>query len=318
MSYALDDGPVKLWWPGDPCPAEFKEAARNPNVLAWAHNEAFERTCEHLLMGPKYGFPIIPYEQRRCTMALAYAMALPGSLENVAAAVGLEVRKDMEGRRLMMKMATPKTARADGTYEWHDTPGNREKLAAYCVQDTVVERALHKRLLDLSADEQDLWCLDARINDRGVYVDLKAINAAIAVIEATQAKLDTEMMRVTGGWVKACTQVAALIEWAGLRGIDLQGLAKADVTEALDRDDLPPEVRRALELRRDAAKSSTAKLKAMRDSASSDGRVRGTMQYHGAATGRWAGRRLQPQNLPRPMMEQQDIEAVLAMIGGEA
>lgn len=122
------------------------------------------------------------------------------------------------------------------------------------------------------------------------------------------------MTRVTGGNVTACSKVSDLTDWIKNQGVAVDGVAKSDVSDLLARGDLPANVRRALELRRDAAKSSTAKLSAMKAAAGADGRVRGTLQFHGAATGRWAGRRVQTQNLPRPGISQEEIDQVFDIL----
>ena len=107
-AFAVDDEPVKLWTPGDAVPAEFREAAANPNWLAVAHNAAFEMTIEELLLAPRYGWPVIPLERQRCTLAMASALALPGKLERVADVLELSRRKDVAGHRLMQMMSKPK------------------------------------------------------------------------------------------------------------------------------------------------------------------------------------------------------------------
>ena len=143
-----------------------------------------------------------------------------------------------------------------------------------------------------------------------------------------QKRLNGEMLRVTGGVVGACTEVQMLGKWIKSQGVEMDGLAKADVLDALavdteetDNEDgegipMPPAVRRALELRQEAAKSSTAKLIAMREKASPDGRIRNLHQFHAASTGRWAGRGVQVQNLPRwrPDIHQSDIDVMFSML----
>ena len=141
-----------------------------------------------------------------------------------------------------------------------------------------------------------------------------AIDNAIDMVEAEKARLDKEMLRVTGGVVGKCTEVQLLVKWIKTQGVDLPGLAKADVIDALKVEDMPSAVRKALRLRQEAAKSSTAKLLAMKNRASKDGRVRGCFQYHGAATGRWAHRGIQPGNLPRPRKLTKDDDANVRLI----
>src|SRR5215510_7479814 len=100
-AYAVDDGPVQLWKPGDPVPAPFIEAAQNPEWLVSAFNDQFERLIEQHIMGPRYGWPLVPIERHRCLQAAGLAMALPASLDAMAAALKLPVRKDLGGRRNM-------------------------------------------------------------------------------------------------------------------------------------------------------------------------------------------------------------------------
>lgn len=211
----------------------------------------------------------------------------------------------MKGARVMMQLAQPK---ADGTF-WTraEAPEKFEQLFAYNRQDVRTELAVCERMMELSDEEQNLWALDFKINQRGIQIDLAAVNAAIKLVEAEKARLNAAMLRTTGGVVGSCTEVQLLIKWIRSRGVELGGVAKADVLDALGGE-LPVDVRAALNLRKEAAKSSTAKLVAMRDRASSDGRVRGTMQYHGANTGRWAGRGIQVQNFPRGNLKPSDVD----------
>jgi DNA polymerase bacteriophage-type len=124
-AYARDKEPVQLWAPGDPVPPEFIEAAQNPDWLVGAFNDQFERLIEQHIMGPRYGWPLIPIERHRCSQAAALALALPAKLENVATALNLEQQKDRAGRDNMLKMSKPRKPRKGEdptkTY-WHDDP----------------------------------------------------------------------------------------------------------------------------------------------------------------------------------------------------
>jgi DNA polymerase len=272
-----------------------------------AHNAAFELAIWNNVMVKKYGWPPLDPKQVRCTMAMAYAMSLPGALENAAAALGLAAQKDMTGHRVMMQLAKPKTT---DPLTWHTDEAKIAKLYAYCKQDVEVERQVESRLLALTPAEQQLWLIDQKINNRGIYVDLPAVKAAIQIVEAEQARLNHAMRVVTKNAVATCNAVGQLGDWLKYRGVEIDSVAKADVLDAL-QGDLPDDCRKALELRKEAAKSSTAKLKKMVESVSGDGRLRGMFQYHGAATGRWAARKVQLHNLPRPTIPQQGIEFIL-------
>lgn len=320
LGYAFDDDEPGVFkpekrgaWSNDYQELVLQHVAKGGVV--YAHNASFELAIWNHICVPRYGWPVLKPEQMRCTMAMAYAMALPGSLEKAAAAVGISQQKDLAGGRLMLQMAKP---RSENPIVWWDDADKLGALYEYCRQDVRVERELEKRLMPLSADEQALWVLDQKINNRGVQIDLPSVDAALKIVESEKKRLDEEMRNVTGNFVSCCTEVKRLGDWLRSQNVDMPGLAKADVLDALSLDTLPENCRRALRLRQEAGKTSTAKLKAMREAASShDGRVRGSMQYHGAGTGRWAGRRIQPQNLPRPNLKQKDIEYAIANFGAK-
>jgi DNA polymerase len=134
-AYAVDDGPIKLWVPGDPVPPEFLEAAHNADWLTSAFNDQFERLITQHIMELRYGWPHIPVERRRCTQALALSLALPAKLERLAEVLKLEQRKDVEGHRLMLQMSRPRRPRQgedDSKIYWYDDPERRERLGIYC------------------------------------------------------------------------------------------------------------------------------------------------------------------------------------------
>ena len=144
--YAVDDSPVQLWTPGDPVPPEFIEAAHNPAWIVVAHNDQFETAIEQLLLAPRYGWPVIPLERHRCTMAMSLACGLPARLSSAADALELSNRKDRAGEKLMHQTSKPRRAHKDenasSTY-WFDDPGRLDRLYHYCGQDVEVERELY-------------------------------------------------------------------------------------------------------------------------------------------------------------------------------
>lgn len=302
MAYAFDEGEVQLWTPDMPCPPELKAHVLFGETCV-AHNAAFERIIFQYIMGPRYGWPVPELEQWRCTMAMAYAMALPGSLEEAGAALGLSVQKDMAGRRRMLKMSRPRKA-VGTTLTWWDDEEHKNALYAYCKTDIEVERMLEKRMMALRPQEQEIWFLDQQINDRGVYIDKQLCDRALEVVDKTQDMLDREMKELTAGAVDSCAAVSALVKWLKLQGVQTDSVNKEMLDEMLGAWELTPATRRALELRKEAAKTSTAKIKKMLDMRATDGRMRGNLQYHGAGTGRWAARGAQLQNLPRPKIKE--------------
>ena len=319
-AYAVDDGPVKLWTPGDAVPAAVDQLTllRNKWEVV-AHNANFERAIwQHILL-PRYGWFPPKLTQWRCTMAQALAMSLPASLENAAAAAGLDTGKDMGGRRLMLQMAQPRRPRKSedpNALLWWDDEERKQRLYAYCKQDVEVERKLDKKLLKLTDTEQKLWRLDQVINDRGVFVDVKLCEAALKVVNEATRWLNDELREITDGAVSAATNVGQLHAWLRTKhNMQLASLDKEAIEAQLIRKDLPAPVRRALEIRRDCAKTSVKKIDALLAGRSKDGRARGLLQYHAASTGRWAGRRFQPQNIKRPELENVDQAIDLVATG---
>lgn len=315
MSYAFGDGPIELWKMGEPIPPAVKAHVESGGMLV-AFNAAFERIIWWAILSHRYGWPKPKTEQFRCVMVQCMAMSLPASLEMAAPALGITAEKDMQGHRLMMQMSKPRKI-VDGRPIWWDDEERRNKLYAYCRQDTVVERMVDDRTVPIRESERKLWILDQRINDRGVKVDVALCKQAAKVVEQATAKLDREMAEATDGEVTACSQAARLIIWLRSQGVDTDSVAKDKLTDLLGIDTLTPAARRALEIRREGSKSSTAKINALLNCINRDGRARGLLQFHGASTGRWAGRRFQPQNLKRPEMDDPE-SAVPALMTGDA
>ena len=309
--FCVDDGPTKIWVPGDPTPPEFIEAAQNPNRLVHAFNDQFERLIAQHIMAPRYGWPIIPVERHRCSQAAALALALPARLEGVAHALRLTNQKDAEGYKLMMLMSKPRPPRKDedpSKIYWFDDPERVARLGKYCKQDVAVERELDHRIGSLSVEEQPLWGLDAGVNDRGVYIDGGLLDGAIRIAEAAQTEISAELFRITEGAIETVNQLK-IKKWLGTHGCEVANLQKTTLQKALTRSDLPPATRRVIELRLNGAHAAAAKLRTIRDWRNPDGRVRGMFRYHGASTGRWTSVGLQAHNMKRPLVE--DLAAAI-------
>ena len=314
-AYAVDDQPVQLWIPGDPVPAEFIEAANNPNWIVVAHGDHFESAIERQIMAPRFGWPGIPLERHCCTMTMASAVGLPARLSAAADALELVHRKDAAGERLMHQMSKPRRARQDEDPQqvhWFDDDERLQRLYDYCRQDVEVERALFNRLPPLSEAEHTLWQLSCRINERGFYVDRAFAEAARRIAQAAAPEIDAELREITGGAVTGINQVARLLAWLQQQGCKKRKLERKAIERQLETEDLPPAVRRVLELRLGGAQAAVKKIDALLARAGADNRVRGAFRYHGASTGRWAGEGLQPQNLKRPVVE--DLDAAIAAV----
>lgn len=303
-SFKINGGPVMRWRPPQPCPPEIVAHVEAGGMIS-AHNAAFERLLWQKILTPRYGWPETKTEQFRCTAATAAAMALPRDLEGLGAALGLEVQKDKEGKALIRFFSIPRRPKKGedpaGIYfhEPADYPEKFERFHDYCDVDVITEAEADGRMVPLSDAEQNLYVLSERINDRGIRVDVRSAVAALNLAEKAKKLLDRKMRLATGGYVPSCSNPGKLVEWVQEQGVEMSSAAKADVEELLTIDDLPANVREAIELRQEAAKTSVTKLKAMLNRASADGRVRGTFMYHGASTGRWTSMGVNFANLPR-------------------
>lgn len=319
MSWCIGDGEVFGWRPDDPDPEPLLAHIRNGGTVV-AHNAAFERAGWRWLRRHGHAhWPELPVEQQDCTQARGAALALPQSLDGLGAALGSPIQKDQAGYRLMMKLCKPRSVGADGTIVWRDDPAEHARNVAYCVQDTKTERAVDKIVPYLSEAEKRLWILDQRMNERGVCLDIPMVTRALAAVKEAQKRADDKMWRLTEGAVSRCTEVAKIVAWINSKGVPCESVAQEEIEElllgaqAMGRDD----VEEVVALRRASAKGSTSKFKSMLASTCADGRSRGTLNYHGAGPGRWAGRLWQPQNLPRmdePEEEWPQIECVLRIL----
>ena len=315
-AYAVDDDPVQLWLPGDPVPPEFIEAAHNPSWVVAAHGDHFETAIERHILAPRFGFPLVPLERHRCTMAIALAAGLPARLDRIALALELSNRKDAAGERLMHQMSKPRRAHKDEDPDrvyWFDDQERLDRLYEYCRQDVEVEREIYRRLPPLSPTEQAVWELSSVINERGFRVDRVFAEAARKIAQAAAPEIDAELADITGGAVTGINQIAKLLAWLQEHGCTLQKLDKGAIERQLERaDDLPLPVQRVLELRLGGAQAAVKKINALLARAGDDDRIRGAFRFHGAATGRWVGEGFQPQNLKRPVVE--DLTAAIAAV----
>jgi DNA polymerase len=306
VAYTVDDGPVRLWLPGDPVP----EAIATADIVV-AHNASFEiAICRHILV-PRYGWPEIRLEHWRCTQAVCLALALPADLGSVAKVLKLTHQKADD--KIMHAMSKPRMPRGDedpaaGPF-WFTDPEHLQTLFDYCKADIEAERELYQRLPPLASPEQTLWEFDQRCNDRGVYTDGKLIEQAITIATAAEQAVQTEFQQLTG--LGSTSQVEKLQAWLAAHGCEVTDLQKATLSQALRRTALTPNVRRVIELRQEASHAAATKFRTLQTWRQIDGRVRGTLRFHGAATGRWSGNGPQPQNFKR---ESENIEAKFAVV----
>ena len=320
MSYAWDDEPVQIWdFTKDGTPEWLVPALLDHGVLKVAWNMAFERACLNRALGI-----YTPPEQWRDAMTLAAMNGLPMTLEAAGAALQLTEQKLDTGKALINYFCKPcKPTISNGGRTRNlpkHAPDKWEQFKEYCLRDTVAEHTIYKRLerFPVSAFERSLEALDARANERGVQVDIDLAEAAVYVDNALKAVHTEEMKKLTG--LDNPNSVTQLKEWLEAVGVCADSLNKATVKDlkASTRDKI---TKRVLELRQLLGKTSTTKYKAILDAVCADGRVRGLLQYYGAGrTGRWAGRRVQLQNLAqnhldrigevRELVRQRDLETL--------
>ena len=304
---------VLVWQPGDEVDAHLEDWIRAGGLLS-AWNANFERTIWNEIMVGRYQWPDTRINQWRCTMAQASAMGLPRALGQAAAVLGVEEQKDKTGAALMLRMARPRKVNADGSYTWWDTKDKLDTLVAYCRQDVRTELSVAEVLNEMPDSERRLYQLDQRINDRGVKVDRDLIERVSKLANSASENIDAEIKRLTNGQVKAATNAMDLTAWLRGYGLNVNSVDKQTVTRMLNIDGLHPIIKQVLKLRQDGAKSSTAKYDAMLNAADADDRMRGLLMYHGAATGRWSGRLVQPQNFPRPLKKNDELETIIAKL----
>jgi DNA polymerase len=304
---------VQVWLPGDEMDAHLEDWIVEGGLLS-AWNANFERTIWNEIMVSRYQWPRTSIKQWRCTMAQASAMGLPRALGQAASVLGVEEQKDKAGAALMLRMARPRKVNADGSYTWWNTKDKIDTLVAYCVQDVKTELSVAATLNAMPDSERRLYQLDQRINDRGVKVDLDLIERVSKLANSASENIDAEIKRLTNGQVKAATNAMDLTAWLRGYGLKVNSVDKQTVTRMLGMEKLHPIIKQVLRLRQDGAKSSTAKYEAMVNAANADNRMRGLLMYHGAATGRWSGRLVQPQNFPRPQKKQDELDQIIAKL----
>ena len=307
LGYAFDDEPVTVidLTADEEVPADFLAALYDPEVTKTAWNCAFERFGLWKHFG-RY----CPPEQWSDTMILSAVCGLPLGLGEAGKALRLEAdeAKDREGKALIRYFCSPcRPTKVNGgrtrNLPQHD-PDKWELFIEYNRQDVVAERTIRKRLLRWEPDslEHRFWCLDARINERGMRVDRELVHNAIAMDARYKAELTKQAVAISG--LENPNSVAQIKQWLlEQEGIEVPSLNKKVVAEVVSQ--LSGErAKQFMALRARLAKSSTKKYEAMERSACADAHIKGCFQFYGAnRTGRFAGRLVQLQNLPQNHME---------------
>ena len=299
FAYSVDDEETKIvdLASGEKLPEEIMEMLLDDSVIKTAFNANFERTCLSRHLGVK-----LKPEAWRCTAVQAAMLALPLSLEGVGVILGLDKQKMSEGKELIRYFCSPcKPTKSNGGRTRNlpeDAPEKWELFKTYCIRDVDVEKQIRKKLwkYPIPEKEQQLYCLDQRINDRGIMVDRNLVNHAIAcdlLYKETATKRAYELSELENP-----NSVSQLKGWLTEKGIEVDSLAKATVEELVDKTE--GDVQEMLKLRLAMSKTSVKKYEAIDRSVCRERRVHGLLQFFGAnRTGRWAGRLVQIHNLPQ-------------------
>lgn len=308
FAYQWNNDPVKVidLKNGEELPCWLMQALADPNVIKHAYNAAFEWYC---LNQAGYETPI---DQWRCTMAHGLYCGYTAGLDATGKAIGLpqDKQKLTTGKALIRYFCVPcKPTRTNGGRTWNQPWHDKDKwdlFKEYCKQDVVTEREILKRLdlFPMPEEEEHLWQMDVLMNAYGVRVDTDLIEGALYIDQISTQRLTDEAISLTG--LQNPNSAAQLLQWLRDNGTEADNLQKATVAELLGGIN-PNKVRRMLEIRQQLGKTSIKKYVAM-DTARGEGdRVRGLTQYYGAnRTGRWAGRLVQMQNLPRNYLKTLD------------
>lgn len=309
FAYSVDDGPVQIidLASGEKIPYEIYNAITDPTVIKTAHNASFERTCI-----AKYLHIKLPAEQWECTMIKAAMLGLPFSLDMVSKVLKLTQQKDATGKALIRYFSMPcKPSKSNGgrtrNLPEHD-PLKWQQFKDYCVQDVVVESAIRNKIafFELPLMEKKLWRLDQEINDRGILLDPTFIANAISLDAINKERLTKEAIELTN--LDNPNSAAQLKTWlSAATETDVTSLTKEAIPVLLENNDCEI-TKRVLNIRLEMAKTSVKKYEAMRKGICADNRLRGIHQFYGAnRTGRWAGRLVQPQNLPKNELPDLDL-----------
>lgn len=307
MCYQLPGGgALKDWTYRDvECPADLAAHIRSGGRIR-AYNAQFERNCFDN-MAARHGWPRPRIDQYICTAVEAAAMALPRSLEDVGSVLALPIQKDTRGKELIDFFSVPIRRLKRHEHlppgpifnEPEDHPDKFAEFIAYCRRDVETEAAVATHLFRLAPADQEMYWLDQVINSRGLQIDIPSVHAAMELADKTRVKLEAELSEVTGGAVTGINKSAEMCKWLRDQWVQTDSVAKDVVADLLELEDLPANARRVLEIRQQGAKSSTAKLEALRERVNADGRIRNVFMMNAAGPGRWTSTGAQLHNLPR-------------------
>lgn len=300
MSYDLADGlGVRRWRPGQPDPVDLFAHLADGRPIE-AHNAMFERLVWENVCVRKYGFPPLNPYLLRCSMATARTNNYPGALDALGDVLGVETRKDKDGKRLLDKFSKPRNpTKKDSRTRIRptDDPDDAERLYRYNDTDVIAEQQCAAAMEPMTEAELQFWLIDQEINHRGLGIDRAGVRDCIAVLGEAIVQYGRECEQITGGIQPG--QLQEIRGWLSAQGVSMPDMQADTVEMKLRYPDLPPQARRVLEIRSRIGSASVKKLYAMEYQASADNRLRNLIVHHGARTGRPTGEGPQPLNLPK-------------------
>lgn len=318
---SINSGPATIYdlACGDTIPEKILDALTDESVTKWAFNASFERICLSIWLRRHhpdhfkgYSTPEDPAgnyldpSSWKCSMVWSAYLGLPLSLAGAGAVLGLQEQKLKEGKDLIRFFCTPCKPTKTNRGRTRNLPQHDSekwiRFKAYNRRDVEVEMSIQKRLSRFPVPDQ-VWKeyhLDQEINDRGILLDMKMVRNALAFDEKSKTDLLSAMQSITA--LENPNSVQQLKTWLSENGLEAESLGKKDVAKLIQNTD--GDIRQALKLRLQIAKSSVKKYQAMENAVCRDGRAHGMFQFYGASrSGRWAGRLIQLQNLPQNHME---------------
>ncbi len=303
-SWTVSTGEKGFWHRGHPCisamppPQRLFDLVADPRCIIYAHNAFFERAIWRNICVPKLGWPALDETRLRCSAAQAAACGLPRALGMVGHALKLDVVKDDEGKRVMMKLSKPaRPTKKNPDKHWNEDLDDLMVMWDYCDQDVAAEAALHSALPTLSTREHRIWEASEAMNLRGIPIDVQGAQRALELAAEHVQGLNRELSAITG--LTSAGQRAKVTNWLRDQGVTIEDTTAGTLDALLADPGLPERSRRVIEIVRSAGRTSTKKYDAMIEMACPDARARGLVMYHGASTGRWAGMGIQPHNFPR-------------------
>lgn len=327
FAYSLDGYPVEVvdLAAGEKIPDAICIAMASPDVIKHAYNAAFEWYCLGTMLQLSDDTRKYWLQQWHCTMLHGLYCGYTAGLDATGRAMGLpqDKQKLSIGKALIRYFCTPcNPTKSNGgrtrNLPWHD-PAKWDLFKTYNAQDVVTEMEIERRLSAFPVPDpvQKQWETDQIINLRGVQVDTDMVRGAIALDQAVRQQLITKATELSG--LDNPNSVAQLTTWLESEtGSTVSDLRKTTVAEMLGGDLDNPKARRMLEIRQELGKTSNKKYIAIDNAVCDDGRVRGILQFYGAnRTGRWAGRIVQPQNLPRTYIPAELLPLARQLVEGQ-